>query len=118
MQATCKERANYEMEAVPFYVLPNGKVSKALFTVPADVADQLIAYPVLCRGSSFTLTVGADNSSALERSQDTNDGTGSLFLEANFHSPCPDEVAEQIAIRLATRIENSCSFSIADVLEI
>jgi hypothetical protein len=97
---------------VPFYVLRNGNVSKALFTVPADVVDQLVAYPILCRGSSFTLTIGGAGTKG-----DTG-GSNTIFLEAAFYSPFPDEVAEEIANRLANRIENSGTFRIEDVMEI
>lgn len=106
------------MESVPFYLLANGEVSKALFTVPAELADQLIAYPVFCRGSSFTLAIGANVSSEVKLFFHGKDSTASIFLEANFYSPFADEVAEEIAIRLAARIENTSSFSIEDVLEI
>jgi hypothetical protein len=87
----------------------------------------LVAYPILCRGSSFTLKIqmGVGGTSRTLPGGAGGGGSGkqqggsdTVFLESEFYSPYPDEVAEEIAIRLATRIENSGTFRIEDVMEI
>jgi hypothetical protein len=50
--------------------------------------------------------------------ENTGGGSNTIFLEATFYSPYPDEVAEKIANWLASRTENSGTFRIEDVMEI
>ena len=84
--------------------LPRGR-AKALFTVPSDLADILIRYPILCRGGSFDLhiddTINNDN-------DDTNaDNNKTCYLSTEYISPEPEQTAQAISERLAIRIGSS-----------
>lgn len=70
-------------------------MARALFTVPADVAVDLVVHPVMCRGSSFVLE--------LEEQEGSSTTT---FLSTVFTSPNPEDTAKEIAERLAIRIGN------------
>jgi hypothetical protein len=83
---------------VPYFVLrKEGGKAAALFTVPADVAQHLTNYPIMCRGSSFDLVLDEQGSKG---------STSTAFLSTVFESPNPEETAREIAERLAIRIGN------------
>lgn len=96
--------------ALPFQLidLEDGR-TKALFTVPADLAMSLTAHPILCRGSSFSLLLHrVDDDSSL------SDDKCILFTE--YFSPVPEETAQDIYARLTIRMTHSDTFVIASML--
>jgi hypothetical protein len=85
-------------------------LAKALFAVPHEFAVALTAYPVLCRGSSFVLTLDAD---ALTTKAAKTTTVGKMkqqrdtaFLSTVFESPFPEDTAKEIALRLTVRMEH------------
>ncbi len=100
---------------VPFFLLdleedePQQQRVRALFTVPnKDTAKRLSHYPILCRSSCFDLQL-----------VDDDEGGSHVFLAATFSSPTPEETAQAIAQKLATRMETmATAFSMTDVLKI
>jgi hypothetical protein len=86
-------------EMVPYFVLnlADGRV-KALFTVPADMANALIVNPVMCRGASFRLEIDVVSQGRKKAVSTTS------FLSSEFTSPDPEETALAISQRLAIRI--------------
>jgi hypothetical protein len=82
-------------ESTPYFVLDLGTSrAKALFSVPSDMALQLILYPILCCGSEFVLEI--DDSTS--RSSDV------AFLSCHYESADPDATAKEISKRLAKRV--------------
>lgn len=91
--------------------------TKVLFLVPTALLPRLIIHPILCRGSTFTLTVDESNSSSSNGSHDGRGGNGSMdsdyddedasFLAVDFESPYPNDMAREIAIRLTKRLEDA-----------
>ena len=82
---------------VPYYILDQANAnSKVLFLVPSAVVSRLVIHPILCRGSSFVLTVDENN----ESDEDA------AFLAVDFESPYPEDLAREIAIRLTRRLED------------
>ena len=77
--------------------------TKALFTVPKELATQLVAHDILCRGSSFELKIEEDS----PRNGDTT------FLSTIFQSLQPQQLATELAKRIAIRIDNVDQFQIA-----
>ena len=86
---------------IPYYVLelPNGRKTKVLFLVPSALVPRLTIHPILCRGSSFSLTMDENNGSI-------DDADGS-FLAVDFESPYPEDLAREIAIRLTRRLDDA-----------
>jgi hypothetical protein len=85
--------------------------TKALFTVPEDIAPALIIHPILCCGSSFTLLIDdAVPQTQQQRQQpsSSNNDTKSqtMFLSTMFDSLFPEDTAQEIAQRLSIRIDN------------
>ena len=97
-------------ESVPYSLLQldDGR-TKALFTVPKELDETLAAHSILCRGSSFDLEIDSENGGG---------SSSSTFLSTIFYSPHPQEAAQEIAKRLAVRIDHVGSFQIgtADLL--
>lgn len=87
-------------DLIPYYVLelPNGHQTKVLFLVPSALVHRLTIHPILCRGSSFTLSLDENNKNA----QDED----AAFLVVEFESPYPDDLARAIAVRLTRRVED------------
>jgi hypothetical protein len=111
------------VESVPFFVLrldKDGDASltchraKVMFTVPAELAVALASYPIVCCGSFFTLEL-ENPMSRLEASSPSNkrNSNPTAFLTTVLESPRPEETAQDIARRLAIRLENIDSFQIA-----
>jgi hypothetical protein len=75
----------------------------ALFTVPKALAVTLCAHPILCRDSYFELQIHAD---APPPSATTR------FLSTTFQSPMPQDVAAELARRIAIRLDNVEQFRI------
>jgi hypothetical protein len=112
------------MESVPYFVLRlenDGNASltchraKVMFTVPAELAVALASYPIVCCGSFFTLEL-ENPMSTLEASSPSNkrhNNNPTAFLTTVLESPRPEETAQDIARRLAIRLENIDSFQIA-----
>ena len=77
--------------AVPFVVqkLDNNNNAKAIFDVPAHLAEQLVEQPILCCGSCFDLLLLLDNK---------------IYTE--YTSMDPESTALEIAKRLANRIDD------------
>ena len=118
---------------VPYFVqtLPDGR-SKAVFTVPEGQLTHLTLHPVLCRGAEFQLQPDAASHKLLRATQpqqyrSTTSTTGRMsrsssshthqqqqsygvgFLSTEYYSPEPEATAQQIAVRLASRSEDSSS---------
>jgi len=74
--------------------------TKALFTVPKELASQLAMHAILCRGSCFELQV--------EKQSPRNGGT--TFLSTIFKSPQPQALAHELAKRIAIRMDNVDQF--------
>jgi hypothetical protein len=88
--------------------------TKALFTVPEDIAPALIIHPILCCGSSFTLVIDDTIPQTQQQRQQpsirssSNNDTKSrtMFLSTMFDSLFPEDTAQEIAQRLSIRIDN------------
>lgn len=94
-------------DRVPYVVLPwDDDQSKAVFSVPEDVAASLIARPILCRGGSFELQVDSISQQLALGRREGN----FQFLSTVFYSPDPNQTALDISRRLAMRIENTDTF--------
>ena len=84
--------------AVPFVVqkLDNNNNAKAIFDVPAHLAEQLVEQPILCCGSCFDLLLLLDTT--------TTGSTSKIYTE--YTSMDPESTALEIAKRLANRIDD------------
>jgi hypothetical protein len=92
---TVDDTTNNDNKSIPYFVLDLGKFhAKALFSVPSDLALQLILHPILCCGSEFVLEIDASTS----RSSDI------AFLSCHYESADPDATAMEISKRLAKRV--------------
>ena len=98
-------------DSVPYFILcldddPETPVTerrtKALFTVPKQLAIQLVAHDILCRGSCFELKIEEDS----PRNGDTT------FLSTIFQSPQPQHLAMELAKRIAIRMDNVDHFQV------
>jgi hypothetical protein len=103
--------------AVPYHLLQlqDGR-TKALFTVPASIAQSLVVHPVLCRGAAFSLNYTAAVDDIQKSATATADTTAFIFTE--FYSPVPDETAFEISQRLANRVKENASLKISNVLRL
>ena len=125
MTTTTNRNSNNNNKTVPFFVLhlADDRV-KALFRVPSDIAETLIHHPILCRGSSFDLTVDVMSSQCRDKNDsDNNDNDdtttmihGTCFLSTEYSSPDPEGTAQAIAERIAIRIENPSTASFSNFL--
>jgi hypothetical protein len=88
--------------------------TKALFTVPEDLATALIVHPILCCGSSFYFVMDnffagtqpniiSDDKNTDHRTRTTSKTT---FISTTFDSIDPDNTAYDISLRLSIRIQN------------
>ena len=83
---------------IPYYVLERLEgMTRVLFLVPSALVSRLTVHPILCRGSSFSLTVDENNESE----------EGASFLAVDFESPYPEDLAREIAIRLTRRLDDA-----------
>lgn len=77
---------------------------KALFTVPEDLVAALIVHPILCCGSSFSLT--SETSQSYPRLPLGKTLHRTSFISATFDSLDPEGTAHEISRRLSIRIDN------------
>jgi hypothetical protein len=79
------------------------RLAKALFVVPEEFVVALAAYPVLCRGSSFVLTLDPEDALRKTMTKTTTAGKmkqqhSTAFLSTVFESPYPEDTAKEIAL--------------------
>ena len=74
--------------------------NKAIFTVPKEMAPQLTAHAILCRGSYFVLHVD-EQSPRSGRSSSSR----TAFLSTTFRSPRPQDLALELSRRIAIRMD-------------
>lgn len=81
---------------VPFELAPHGDRgdTRATFSVPAGLAEDLAAAPITAKGAVFALTV-----------DEARKATGDAVFTV-FYSPKPERTAEAIAERIAQRIRD------------
>ena len=97
---------------VPFFLLNlEGGRTKALFTVPSNLALTLIRHPVLCRGAQFDLKLDE----GMDQKQAAKESSSTCFLFTIFESPHPEATAGAIAERLASRVTDSCENPLSTV---
>ena len=98
-------------DSVPYFVLclddnpetPTAeRRTKALFTVPKELAAQLVVHDILCRGASFQL----------QAEEDSPKHGGTAFLSTIFKSPQPQQLALELARRIAIRMDNVDKFQV------
>ena len=96
-------------DEVPYYVLEleNGH-TKAVFTVPQELAESIMSHPILCRGSSFALQLDAV-------SQRVGANPTTSFLCTEYFSPEPEDTASDISRRLAIRVSENSDQVVAGV---
>ena len=101
--------------------------TKALFTVPENLASELIIHPILCCGSLFYLSVdevdvsisippstATSNSKQQPSNINVNDNksksatatTKTTFISTSYDSTDPDRTAYEIAKRITIRLQN------------
>ena len=101
--------------------------TKALFTVPENLASELIIHPILCCGSLFYLSVdevdasisilpstATSNSKQQPPNINVNDNksksatatTKTTFISTSYDSTDPDRTAYEIAKRITIRLQN------------
>jgi hypothetical protein len=83
--------------------------TKALFTVPKELANALTVHPVLCCGASFHLEIDDAFPVAQPPQMNLSKGkntTKTTFISTSYDSVDPDSTAEDISQRIATRIVN------------
>ena len=99
-QLTQTTSSSSSLELVPYYVLErsDGR-TEVLFLVPSALVSRVTVHPILCRGSAFSLRLDDKNENI--------DSEGGSFLAVDFHSPYPDDLAREIAIRLTRRLEDA-----------
>jgi len=99
-------------DSVPYFVLAldedaetplTERRTKALFTVPKELAAQLAIHDILCRGSCFKLKV----------EEDSPRNGGTTFLSTIFKSPQPQQLALELAKRIAIRMDNVDQFQVS-----
>ena len=95
------------IENVPYFVLPleDGR-AKAIFTVPEELAQSLIAHPILCRGSSFALQVDEASRRIMVAAQQQQSSHRTSFLSTEFYSHDPQDTALDISRRIAIRLDH------------
>jgi hypothetical protein len=88
---------------VPYQIVPSSKgLVQAFFIVPTEWADSLTQYPILCRGSLFTLQVYKE-STRLDPRRSSSPARKRSRLVTVYESPYPKETAMEIAQRLSNR---------------
>ncbi|KAG7356053.1 hypothetical protein IV203_000739 [Nitzschia inconspicua] len=92
---------------VPYFVLhlPDGR-SKALFTVPSDLAEVLVLHPIMARGACFELQVDVVSQGRVRTKESFDDSSSTSFLSTEFFSPRPEETAHAISERIGIRMAN------------
>jgi hypothetical protein len=106
---------------VPFFLLNlEGDKTKALFTVPSNLAETLIQHPVLCRGAAFDLKLDEEDIPQQQQRRSTSSiieqpPSSTCYLFAIFESPQPEATASAIAERLASRVTDSCENPLSTV---
>jgi hypothetical protein len=80
--------------------------TKALFTVPEDLVAALIVHPVLCCGSSFTLTLENTGSGSHPKMTLGKTIHRTSFISTTFDSLDPESTAHEISRRISVRIDN------------
>jgi hypothetical protein len=81
--------------------------ARAVFTVPAQFALDLIAYPILCRGTYFYLQIDtaiSPTASDMDQGSRQRNSSSTAFLATEFNSPTPRDVAADISLRLSNRL--------------
>jgi len=78
--------------------------TKAIFTVPKELASQLAVHPILCRGSCFELQV--------DEQSPKSGNSKTAFLSTVFCSPRPQDLALELSKRIAVRMDHMDQFQV------
>ena len=78
--------------------------TRAVFTVPKELASQLALHPILCRGSCFELQV--------DEQSPKSGNSKTAFLSTVFCSPRPQDLALELSKRIAVRMDHVDQFQV------